>query len=332
MNGEASSPLDDNYTRPRHAFMLPDAIPEEDEDVDDDEEYQVDDRIDIANRAFVATCKKFARQAEFRRRAAYSFLETYHLHCIYSKSQQILLGIPDAVPVVMFMGDDFMFTPQLVQQQHFDRMQQDYWQEDEDDTTQHSPIMDENAWMSSHHHVANEEETREDGQEEEEEQHYTPLSQEVIHWYRSAQFHQRRPSTILEEEEEEEENESETKTEEYESLADMFPSPPPVQPEVAQETVIAMPTEEEGYGTIKSRQINDEGGVIRNYFDTYYASTRLAETAWLVLDTADMLTQDKQSIPFRQFTRYMVNVWRILFFCVETMLSDLGGLFVSKAS
>ncbi|CAO3607260.1 unnamed protein product [Cunninghamella blakesleeana] len=78
-----------------------------------------DDDFETANRAFHATISKFSRQTypEHRRRAPYSFLENWHLHSMYSKSQQILLGIAHVRPMVLLSGDDFMFTPPLLQQE-----------------------------------------------------------------------------------------------------------------------------------------------------------------------------------------------------------------------
>lgn len=78
-----------------------------------------DDDFETANRAFHATINKFSRQnyPEYRKRAPYNFLENWHLHSMYSKSQQILLGIPHVRPMVLLSGDDFMFTPPLLQQE-----------------------------------------------------------------------------------------------------------------------------------------------------------------------------------------------------------------------
>ncbi|KAI9319363.1 hypothetical protein BX666DRAFT_1925500 [Dichotomocladium elegans] len=166
------------FLLPEASSMLPTHEEEDEEDIlddDDEDEEEEEDEIedddsgesnlvDLANRAFIATCQKFARQnyPEFRRRAPYSFLENWHLHSMYSKSQQILLGIPHAQPVVLLSGDDFMFTPQLVQQQHYDRMEQLEFDWNEDDSamdededvllvTARAPedFMDENTWMSN---------------------------------------------------------------------------------------------------------------------------------------------------------------------------------------
>ncbi|KAI7849663.1 hypothetical protein BDC45DRAFT_573710 [Circinella umbellata] len=429
-------------------------IPEEDEEEEVEEEHiererredsdyigkEEDNFVDIANRAFMLTCKKFSKQSypEFRRRQAYSFLETWYLHSMYSKSQQILLGITQAKPVVLLSGDDFMFTPQLVQQQHFDRMQQqqlDYWHDDDYDDdmmddddyddeededvlivqthsrlpktstttgTTSRMMIDENMWMGSSRHHQQDEQVDDDGShvvheniqdandndreiqqelheeqieqvnEQEEETEYAVLSPEVVHWYRSAQFHHRRPSTIMEvDEEEEEEEEVITETtittiiptititstttgtvaaEEYQSLADIITSSPyqqQQQQQQQQETVITIPaiTHDDNeqqistvYGTTITRRIKtasdeheDNRMVIRNYFDTYHVSTRIVDTAWLVLETADTLTQDKQNVPIRQFTCYMFSIWRVLFLCVESILSDVGGLFTKSS-
>ncbi|KAI8997448.1 hypothetical protein BDB01DRAFT_771168 [Pilobolus umbonatus] len=60
--------------------------------------------FEIANRAFYATIKKFTKHNN-------SFLINWHLHNIYSKSQQTLLGINPVKPSVILSGDDYMFTP-----------------------------------------------------------------------------------------------------------------------------------------------------------------------------------------------------------------------------
>lgn len=98
-----------------------------------------DDYFESANRAFHATINKFSRQnyPENRKRNIYNFLENWHLHSMYSKSQQILLGIPHVRPMVLLSGDDFMFTPPLLQDQQQQQQQQhehsNYEEDDEGD-------------------------------------------------------------------------------------------------------------------------------------------------------------------------------------------------------
>ncbi|CEG65259.1 hypothetical protein RMATCC62417_02075 [Rhizopus microsporus] len=89
-----------------------------------DEGYYYDmSNFEIANRAFYATINKFSRQncpdTPFTKKKSspYSFLENWHLHSIYSKSQQTLLGIHPVKPSVILCGDDFMFTPPFIPQQ-----------------------------------------------------------------------------------------------------------------------------------------------------------------------------------------------------------------------
>ncbi|KAG0734165.1 hypothetical protein G6F57_001339 [Rhizopus arrhizus] len=65
----------------------------------------------IANRVFNATVDKFTKQDYSK----YSFLKSWYLHNIYSKSQQALLGIQPIKPSVILCGDDFMFTPPFKQ-------------------------------------------------------------------------------------------------------------------------------------------------------------------------------------------------------------------------
>jgi hypothetical protein len=102
------------------------------------EEYPAhyDSNFEIANRAFYATINKFTRQscpdASKRRSPPYSFLENWHLHSIYSKSQQTLLGIIPVRPSVLLSGDDFMFTPPFVQQEQ-EEHDEDYMEDDEEE-------------------------------------------------------------------------------------------------------------------------------------------------------------------------------------------------------
>ncbi|KAI8078569.1 hypothetical protein BDF21DRAFT_420810 [Thamnidium elegans] len=96
--------------------------------------------FEIANRAFYATINKFTRQscpdASNRRSPPYSFLENWHLHSIYSKSQQTLLGITPVRPSVLLSGDDFMFTPPFIQQD-------DLQEEEEEEEEEEECIMDQ---------------------------------------------------------------------------------------------------------------------------------------------------------------------------------------------
>lgn len=101
------------------------------------EEYPAyDSNFEIANRAFYATINKFTRQScpdtsSIRRRSPpYSFLENWHLHSIYSKSQQTLLGITPVRPSVLLSGDDFMFTPPFIQEE--EELYSDDEEEEED--------------------------------------------------------------------------------------------------------------------------------------------------------------------------------------------------------
>ncbi|KAI8575488.1 hypothetical protein K450DRAFT_261449 [Umbelopsis ramanniana AG] len=72
-------------------------------------ELSYDNNVDLATRIFYATCHKFATAAQ--QVPKYSFRQSLLLHSMYSKSQQILLGIEDIKPTVILSGDDFMFTP-----------------------------------------------------------------------------------------------------------------------------------------------------------------------------------------------------------------------------
>ncbi|KAF1803239.1 hypothetical protein V8B55DRAFT_1503770 [Mucor lusitanicus] len=99
-----------------------------------------DANFEIANRAFYATINKFTRQAcpdtsTRRRSPPYSFLENWHLHSIYSKSQQTLLGITPVKPSVLLSGDDFMFTPPFIQEED-EEEEELYSDEDEEDDIQ----------------------------------------------------------------------------------------------------------------------------------------------------------------------------------------------------
>lgn len=104
-----------------------------DDDDDDDGMMaaMMDDKYETATRIFYATMQKFAGPSNHRR----TFLESWHLHSMYSKSQQVLLGIPNAQSMVYLSGDDFMFTPQLVPQDTtamMDQMEFD-WEEEEEE-------------------------------------------------------------------------------------------------------------------------------------------------------------------------------------------------------
>jgi hypothetical protein len=72
-------------------------------------ELTYDNTIDLATRIFYSTCHKFATTAQQAPR--YSFRQSLLLHSMYSKSQQILLGMETIRPTVILSGDDFMFTP-----------------------------------------------------------------------------------------------------------------------------------------------------------------------------------------------------------------------------
>lgn len=144
---------------------------------DEEQHEAMDDKYETATRIFYATMQKFAGPSSHRR----TFLESWHLHSMYSKSQQILLGIPNAQSMVYLSGDDFMFTPQLVPQDTtmmMDQMEFD-WEEDEEEDEEDeefppmmtmkqeeassataskendvmimsapAPVMDENLWMA----------------------------------------------------------------------------------------------------------------------------------------------------------------------------------------
>ncbi|KAI8643406.1 hypothetical protein BD408DRAFT_482049 [Parasitella parasitica] len=102
------------------------------------EDYTVyNSNFEIANRAFYATINKFTRQncpdssSTRRKTPPYSFLENWHLHSIYSKSQQTLLGITPVRPSVLLSGDDFMFTPPFIQEEEEEEIYSD--DEEEED-------------------------------------------------------------------------------------------------------------------------------------------------------------------------------------------------------
>ncbi|KAL9547818.1 hypothetical protein MBANPS3_005984 [Mucor bainieri] len=90
-----------------------------------------DANFEIANRAFYATINKFTRQAC----PDTSTRQNWHLHSIYSKSQQTLLGITPVKPSVLLSGDDFMFTPPFIQEED-EEEEEFYSDEDEEDDSQ----------------------------------------------------------------------------------------------------------------------------------------------------------------------------------------------------
>jgi hypothetical protein len=114
-----------------------------------DDEYPdyYDSNFEIANRAFYATINKFTRQScpeSSRRKSSYSFLENWHLHSIYSKSQQTLLGITPVRPSVLLSGDDFMFTPPFVPPENGDQLEFDWEESDESEFYSLSPCPESN--------------------------------------------------------------------------------------------------------------------------------------------------------------------------------------------
>ncbi|KAG1468770.1 hypothetical protein G6F56_003643 [Rhizopus delemar] len=89
--------------------------------------------FEIANRVFYATVDKFTKQLypdTKRRSAPYSFRECWHLHSIYSKSQQTLLGIYPVKPSVLLSGDDILFTHEFSPRTQEDYDEQDWNVED----------------------------------------------------------------------------------------------------------------------------------------------------------------------------------------------------------
>ncbi|KAI7864078.1 hypothetical protein BDF14DRAFT_1273216 [Spinellus fusiger] len=111
--------------------LLPRSVPEEPRD--NYSHTLVDTTYDLASRTFDVTCHKIARQhyPEYRRKSPYGFHENWLLQCMFSKSQQILLGMPSVRPTVFLTGDDFMFTPPPPQQHSFDQSTQPLeWRED----------------------------------------------------------------------------------------------------------------------------------------------------------------------------------------------------------
>ncbi|KAI9265955.1 hypothetical protein BY458DRAFT_513172 [Sporodiniella umbellata] len=97
---------------PPHTFDLPD--------------------FEVAHRVFYATLDKFTKQnGPDARRRSYSFLQNWHLHRIFSKSQQTLLQLQPVKPSVILCGDDFMLTPPSLSQQesrcYFDSHSEQRW-------------------------------------------------------------------------------------------------------------------------------------------------------------------------------------------------------------
>jgi hypothetical protein len=88
---------------------------------DEDDFYFIGQHLntfEIANRVYYATVDKFNNQIYTKQRSTpYSFRECWHLHTIYSKSQQTLLGIHPIKPSVLLCGEDFLFTHELMPQQ-----------------------------------------------------------------------------------------------------------------------------------------------------------------------------------------------------------------------
>lgn len=116
------------------------------EEEEEEEYYNLPNNFEIANRAFYATINKFTRQscpdASKRRSPPYSFLENWHLHSIYSKSQQTLLGITPVRPAVLLSGDDFMFTPPFIQQDDEEEEAEEEYNEEYMMTDEEEDVLD----------------------------------------------------------------------------------------------------------------------------------------------------------------------------------------------
>ncbi|KAI7850235.1 hypothetical protein BDC45DRAFT_539397 [Circinella umbellata] len=175
----------------------------------------VDPTYETATRIFYATMQKFARQGYHRR----TFLESWHLHSMYSKSQQILLGIPNAHSMVFLSGDDFMFTPQLVpQEMEFD------WEEQQplgmgDDgvmvmTAPAPEIMDENAWMRQQPTITDEEDEEDEEEDVVDHNMVAPTAPDLhnhqidwVNWYRTGNLPLPPPSTVMDHGDDDDEDE-----------------------------------------------------------------------------------------------------------------------------
>ncbi|KAI7902283.1 uncharacterized protein BX663DRAFT_510623 [Cokeromyces recurvatus] len=145
---------------------------------------QDDEAFHLANRTFYTTCHKISRQnsPSYRKNPPYSFLENWLIHCVFSKSQQILLRFPIIQPKVMITEGDFIYTPHQMathepqQSMNYDYDEEDYDYDDtfiigdegvlvmaasapdasefmtlddeDDDKRMQSYVIDENMWMS----------------------------------------------------------------------------------------------------------------------------------------------------------------------------------------
>ncbi|KAI9274160.1 hypothetical protein BY458DRAFT_507388 [Sporodiniella umbellata] len=134
----------------------------------------------LANKTFYTTCHKISRQnnPNFKKKPPYTLLESWLIHSVFSKSQQILLRFPSVYPRVMMTEGDFIYTPHQVVESPFqqeavegyeDDEEDDYYDDDtfvigeegvimmsasapiryidEDENEPVSVMMDENTWM-----------------------------------------------------------------------------------------------------------------------------------------------------------------------------------------
>ncbi|KAI7881425.1 hypothetical protein K492DRAFT_177033 [Lichtheimia hyalospora FSU 10163] len=303
----------------------------------------MDDKYETATRIFYATMQKFAGPSSHRR----TFLESWHLHSMYSKSQQILLGIPHAQSMVYLSGDDFMFTPQLVPQDTtvmMDQMEFDWEQEEEEEDalppmveqeppppppppppkendmmvmSAPAPVMDENLWMAPDKDVSG-------------------ISSDAVDLYRNGSPC---PPSLPVELDSNEKGKATLRS--------------PIQKQ-ENATVTTTPLEEKerdhdddipqsSYGTVMTTtqqrdilvQPSPNGSFPVNditerllQWPILNASERLAHDLLLAFELAeDFVDNNKKGLrTVSSFFVYLIRIWHVLFVCAEMILGGLGNM------
>ncbi|KAI9319515.1 hypothetical protein BX666DRAFT_2025806 [Dichotomocladium elegans] len=310
----------------------------------------MDSTYETATRIFYATMQKFARPTN-----QWSFLESWHLHSMYSKSQQVLLGIPNAQSMVYLSDDDFMYTPQFVPQEPVIDQVEYAWEDSphdelpeamaEEETsysdvlvmTAPHPIIDESLWMAPDRDVSG-------------------LSLDAVNYYRhGAQLtvgedpfcslpteHTEEPSYSRDEETEysnesrypnekkkEDEDDQDARAEqmvaglqhEQQRQNDPRTLVQTTNPEMLQQNY-------EQYGTIKGqedyRTISDDMAVRLLQFPALRSSEKLANHMLIAFELAEEFAETKRADAISIFFIYFVRIWQSLFLCAEIMLSTLG--------
>ncbi|ORZ03722.1 hypothetical protein BCR43DRAFT_483860 [Syncephalastrum racemosum] len=161
------------------------------------------------------------------------------------------------------------------------------------------------------------------------------MSPEMIHWYRTARFSQARPpSTIFEFEDKGKEVQQQNTPDdggEYQPLSEMLADDKngSEHQQRTDSVVIPMPAQHHAYGTVKNRE-DIENEEDEEDEENDIATTGLAAFVGIMLDALHSVARDKDYQDgrgtlhqFWHFVGAVFHIWRLLFFCAETLLADL---------